>query len=161
MSAKELILQYVNYNCWANQCIADVLVKTDPSLLDQEVKSSFPSLRKTVHHIWDAELAWMSRMKGEVLAWPPTAQFKNPAIDQFVQTSQDFADFVNSKDEAFLNTETTYKNSKGETYTTINSGIIMHCMNHSTYHRGQLITLLREVGVTVLPSTDLIAFLRV
>jgi uncharacterized damage-inducible protein DinB len=160
MPVKDLLLQYVTYNHWANQRVADVLIKIDPQLLDKELKSSFPSIKKTVHHIWDAELAWIARLKKEVLAWPPTAQFKDPLISDFVKTSKDFLDFVSSKDEAFMADFTEYKNNRAELFKTHNYGMIMHCMNHSTFHRGQLITLLREVDITELPSTDLITFLR-
>jgi uncharacterized damage-inducible protein DinB len=38
--------------------------------------------------------------------------------------------------------------------------IIMHCMNHSTFHRGQIVTMLRTAGVTNLFSTDLITYYR-
>src|ERR1022692_4638239 len=110
---KALILQQANYNVWANKRIADLLLK-NPSLLDIEVKSSFPSLRKTVHHIWDAELIWYSRMQGKNLPWPPTEHlFKNPAIDKFVETSQEFARFVENVDDHFLKSATSYRNSKG------------------------------------------------
>lgn len=160
METKKLLLQYITYNHWANSRLAGVLVKIDPILLDKEVKSSFPSLRKTVHHIWDAELAWMSRLKEETVNWPPSAQFKEPPVDQFLSTSKDFIEFAASKEDSYFNESTSYKNLKGNTFSTPNHGIIMHCMNHSTFHRGQLITILRELGVSELPSTDLIAFLR-
>lgn len=160
MNTKKLLVQYVHYNHWGNKRIADVLVKLDPALLDKEVKSSFPSLRKTVHHIWDAELAWTARLKQEPVNWPPTAQFESPAIDEYVNTSENFVEYIGSKDEDFINASTTYKNNKGEPCTTPNHGIIMHCMNHSTFHRGQLITILRELGISDLPPTDMIFFLR-
>jgi len=160
MSIKSLLLDYVNYNHWANKCIADLLLKLEPPLLDKEIKSSFPTLRKTVHHIWDAELAWTARLKQESVNWPPTQYFKNPAIDEFINTSANFVECIASKDETFINGSTTYKNSKGETFTSPNAGIIMHCMNHSTFHRGQLITMVRELGIVDLPPTDMIVFLR-
>lgn len=160
MDTKKLLLQYVTYNHWANHRLASVLLKIDPVLPDKEVKSSFPSLRKTVHHIWDAELAWMSRLKEETVNWPPSAQFIEPSIDQFLGASKNFIEFVASKEDSYFNGSTSYKNIKGNTFSTPNHGIIMHCMNHSTFHRGQLITMLRELGVSELPSTDLIAFLR-
>ena len=157
---KEIIIQQVNYNLWANKRMADLLITIEPTLLDREIKSSFPSIRKTVHHIWDAELAWTGRLQGKSIAWPPTSQIQNPQIDQFIKTSEDFIFFVQAKDDAFLQSSTTYKDSKGNQYTNINSGIIMHCMNHSTFHRGQLITMFREAGIIQLPSTDLITYLR-
>jgi uncharacterized damage-inducible protein DinB len=157
---KELILQYVKYNLWANKRIADLLGTTEPSLLDKEITSSFPSIRKTVHHIWDAELAWIARLQEKVISWPPSAQFIDPAIDHFLKTSEEFISLVEAKNDAYLKNSTTYKDSRGNTYTNVNYGIIMHCMNHSTFHRGQLITMMREAGITKFPSTDLITYLR-
>lgn len=129
--------------------------------MDQLVKSSFTSVRKTVNHIWDAELMWMARMNGETLSWPPTAAFASPAIGDFVRTSNDFANYVEGKDEEFLSSECTYHTSKGEKFTTPVSGIIMHCMNHSTYHRGQIITMIRGLeAASELPALDLVVYLR-
>ncbi|MCC6690181.1 MAG: DNA polymerase [Bacteroidia bacterium] len=160
MDIKKIITRYVQYNLWANKKIADVLLKIDSALLDKELKSSFPSIRKTVHHIWDAELAWMMRLKGESVNWPPSAEFKNPAIDSFVTTSKTFVDYLTSKEENYFDFSTMYKTIKGETYTNTNAGIIMHCVNHGSYHRGQIITMLRELGITDLPATDFIAYQR-
>jgi uncharacterized damage-inducible protein DinB len=157
---KTLLQQYTSYNLWANTHFGIVLKDLDPALLDKEVVSSFPSLRKTIHHIWDAELIWLSRMKNQVIAWPPSARYTDPAIEQFVDGSKAFDEFVRLQDEDFLEGSTSYRNTKGTEFSTPNSGIIMHCMNHSTFHRGQLVTILRNVGITKIPSTDLIAFLR-
>jgi uncharacterized damage-inducible protein DinB len=157
---KTLLRQYTSYNLWANTQFGILMRDLDPALLDKELASSFPSLRKTVHHIWDAELSWLSRMKNQVVAWPPSAQFKDPAIDAFVNGSKAFDEFVGLEDEDFLKGITTYKNTKGKEFSNPNSGIIMHCMNHSTFHRGQLVTMLRMLGLDKIPATDLIAFLR-
>jgi uncharacterized damage-inducible protein DinB len=157
---KNLLVQYTAYNIWANTQFGILLSDLDPALYDKEIISSFPSLRKTVHHIWDAELIWLSRMKNQVIVWPPSAQFANPAIDEFVNCSKAFDEFVRFQDDDFLKSTTTYKNTKGKEFTNLNSGIIMHCMNHSTSHRGQLVTMLRTIGITQIPATDLIGFLR-
>ncbi|MFL5753274.1 MAG: DinB family protein, partial [Bacteroidia bacterium] len=69
---------------------------------------------------------------------------------------------VKKKDDAYFLSSTEYKNTKGEPFNTSNSGIIMHCMNHSTFHRGQLVTMLRGLGYEgAVDSTDLISYLRV
>ena len=157
---KALILQQAEYNVWANRRIAAILLQ-HLDLLDVEVKSSFTSVRKTVHHIWDAELIWYGRMQGKHLPWPPSAHlFKDPTIEDFVATSVELVNLVANADEHFLQQATPYRNLKGETFETLNSGILMHCFNHSTFHRGQIVTILRELGVTTLKSTDLIAYLR-
>jgi len=139
MKTKQYLLQLVKYNHWANTKLAEVLQTFDDAVLDQEVTSSFSSIRKTVYHIWDAEFIWLSRLEGVSLtAFPSKSYGEGIAIE--------------------LNCS--YKNIQQKDFTNSHTEIIMHCMNHSTYHRGQLITLLRQAGCQTLPSTDLIAFLR-
>lgn len=158
---KSIFSTYVNYNHWANQRLADILIKLPAEMLDAEVKSSFPSVRKTVHHIWDVELLWMARLRGEELAWPPSAQFDSPGIADFVITSAGFAAFVEAKPEEYFLEECEYRNTKGKAFVTPVNGIIMHCMNHSTFHRGQIVTMLRGLDAEKdLVPTDLIAYLR-
>ena len=110
--------------------------------------------------MWDAEMIWLSRLEGTKLSWPPTAQFKDPAIDDFLKTSGELLNFVESKSEEYIHAETSFKDSKGNPYHMNNAGILMHVMNHSTFHRGQLVTMMRELGITELPQTDLIKYLR-
>ncbi|MEW6469615.1 MAG: DinB family protein [Bacteroidota bacterium] len=158
---KHLLETYTGYNLWANRRMAERLAALDPELLDAELKSSFPTLRRTVHHIWDAEIVWLSRMEGKAWTWPPTARFKSPGITEFTGTSLEFANFTRAKGEDFFHSELRYNDSKGRAWTNKGWEIVMHCMNHSSYHRGQLITLLRELGVNEnIPSTDLIGFFR-
>lgn len=158
---KAILTTYVNYNHWANQRIAGILVKLPAEVLDAGVKSSFTSIRKTVHHIWDAELTWMARLRGEKLAWPPSAQFESPGIADFVITSAGFASFVEAKHEDYFLEECEYKNTKGKPFVTPVNEIIMHCMNHSTFHRGQIVTMLRGLDAgNDLVATDLIVYLR-
>ena len=158
---KEILLHYVNYNLWANTKIAEALKNITPSLLDQEVKSSFPSLRKTIYHIWAAEAVWYKRLHGDS---PPSLPEPTNDFPEFAKLfsscSQSFIDIVKSKDENFLTQVCAYKDTRGNSHSNMHWQMIMHRMNHSTYHRGQLITMLREVGETKVPTTDLIVYFR-
>jgi uncharacterized damage-inducible protein DinB len=155
--------QHLKYNVWANGKIADFIAKADEKLFDTEVKSSFPSIRKTVYHIWDAEFIWLKRLQGESLADWPSKNFagsRSQALAAWIECSKSLHDFIAAQDEAYLQQPVTYKNMKGDAFTNTAEGIIMHVVNHGTFHRGQLVTLLRELGYTDLSSTDLITFLR-
>ena len=55
---KEILVNYTTYNLWANKKLLAVVQGLDVALLDKEIKSSFPSLRKTAHHIYFAEEIW-------------------------------------------------------------------------------------------------------
>lgn len=161
MNIKELIVQQTAYNVWANTCIAELLKTLDDSILNKEQVSSFPSIKKTINHIWDAEFIWLTRLKEEPITdWPSKLLPSNSPIDAFLKTSIEFNLFVKSKHETFFDSNTTYFNLKKEAFSTKNSGITLHCMNHSTFHRGQIVTMLRNCGITKLPSTDLITYLR-
>ena len=76
------------------------------------------------------------------------------------KNSSDFIDFASSQDEKFFSSGTDYINLKGKKFSQNNAEIILHCMNHSTFHRGQLISMLRHVGYTDQSASDFILFLR-
>jgi uncharacterized damage-inducible protein DinB len=158
---KNILETYTSYNLWANTKLLDVVKGLDISLLDKEIKSSFSSLRKTAHHIWFAEEIWHIRLHGNSPASLPEPDNDFPAfVKQLLARSQGFIDLVKARDENYFTQSCSYKAVNRDSYTNPHWEMIMHCMNHSTYHRGQIVTILREVGETTIPSTDLIAYLR-
>ena len=155
--------QHLTYNLWANERIGHLLMALDDVLLNAEKKSSFPSISKTVLHIWDAETIWLTRLKGGTLKdWPSKSFSGNKAemLKGLVNRSTEILQFIGEKGEVFHQEIIQYKNMKGEPYENTVEEILYHLVNHGTYHRGQIITLLRDSGVTQLVSTDLIAWFR-
>lgn len=158
---KQLIGTSAAYNVWANDKIAEILKGIDNDLLDEPVVSSFPTLRKTVYHIWDAEFIWLSRLQGEAITYWPSEKFNaETPIDGILEVSKGLLDIVQQHNDEWLNTVCEYYNTKGQKFTQQYYQILMHVFNHSTFHRGQLITMLRTLGVTNLVSTDLITYFR-
>ncbi|MBX7203980.1 MAG: hypothetical protein K1X81_01015 [Bacteroidia bacterium] len=157
---KQLILQYAQYTVWANARISEFIKE---EWLDLEMKSSFATIRKTVFHIWDAQHIWLSRLNGLPVSAGPgktfTGSFKE-ACHLWVLSSKELVAFIESKDESFLLNEITYENLQKAIFTSKVFEMIMQTCNHATFHRGQLITMLREAGATELKSTDMITFLR-
>lgn len=157
------IYGHLDYNEWANSRIVSMLEPVSEDLIFREIKSSFPSIAKTMLHINDAEKLWMMRMKGVSLRTFPSAEFKGgktPLLEMFCSASEELIKFINEKDPSFLNTSYNYKTIKGEPFTNTVEDTLFHVVNHGTYHRGQIITMLRELGVTTLLSTDLIHYIR-
>ncbi len=160
---KELLLNYAKYNLWANTKITEFLKKLEPSLLDKEIPSSFNTIRKTLYHIWDAELIWYSRLAGISFTHWPSTDFKGTteeSFESFLRQSRLFVEFVQTKSEEELAREFEYKNMEGKSYKNPKADSVLHCMNHSTFHRGQIVTMLRAVGFTDLSSTDYITYIR-
>ncbi|MEO6884457.1 MAG: DinB family protein [Bacteroidia bacterium] len=157
---KQLLLQYVTYNHWANQRIVTIL-NSNKALLNVESKSSFPTLKKTFFHLWDAEYVWLNRMNGEpITSWPSTKYQQDVPLNKCLETSKNLIEFVTANNEELLNASCTYKNMQQDEFSQSYADIIMHCINHSTYHRGQLVTMMRQLGVTTIPATDFIVFLK-
>jgi uncharacterized damage-inducible protein DinB len=161
---KELLLQYVYYNFWANNKISITLFDLSDELMNKVVQSSFTSLRETVGHISDAEMIWISRLKGVSVDHWPSQNIKvstEEFLNQFTSISKAWCNFIENQDDSILQQDCFYKDIAQEEHREKVHGIVMHCMNHSTFHRGQIISILRQIGLKQgLPSTDMITFLR-
>lgn len=128
----------------------------------QPVVSSFSSIRETALHIVNAENAWLQRLKNEpVIRVDETfTGSRQELLDLWEQTSQQLSDWVAGFDETRLKSLFSYRRFNGQEYTSRYYQVLAHVVNHATYHRGQLVTLLRQVGFTAMQSTDLIGFYR-
>lgn len=159
---KEIILQQASYNLWANSKFAKLVKELPAALLEQQVTSSFPSLLKTLFHIWDAEYIWMERLAGKpVTTWPGKNEDGRLDLNEMLACSRKYVTLAENSDDHFLRSETLYKTLKGDEFSTVNYGILFHVFNHGTFHRGQIVTMLRNVGYTgKIESTDLISYLR-
>ncbi len=161
MKTANYIQQLVKYNVWANTKVAEILCTLTTDELQQEIISSFSSIQKTVLHIWDAEFIWLNRINGiPITTFPSKAYSNNSAIDAFVNCSLDWQVLMENKSDAYFDELCSYTNLQQKVFNNRMGDIVIHCMNHSTYHRGQLITMLRQLGKEQLPSTDFITFLR-
>jgi uncharacterized damage-inducible protein DinB len=151
-----LVKDYTTYNAWANKTLVEWL-KTKPSaVMDQMALSSFPSLRATLIHIWDCQRFWLSVLQ-QTPPPPSVSDAVETTVDDllngFMTESAHFAAYVNSLDEAALQEEVVFTSPYAESVSP-RFEFIHHCMNHSTYHRGQMVTIGRNIGLTDAPMTD-------
>jgi uncharacterized damage-inducible protein DinB len=160
---KEILQQYAAYNSWANQKLFDIILKLDENLQQQIVASSFPNLYATVLHMWDAESAWWQRMKLHEKIVIPSENF-NPtmqeAINGLLQQNKLWEDWVNNATVPALEHVFAYQNTRKEQFKQPVYQMIHHVFNHGTYHRGQLVTMLRALGIDKIPPTDFILWSR-
>ncbi len=158
-----MLTSLTDYNVWSNKRICAAIFNTNVTDVDQPVESSFTTLRKSIYHIWDAQIIWLSRLNGYSPSGRASAEYAKDfaGIDlHFINQSEDFAMFVKMKSESFLENNCRYKTLKGNEYTHRVWQIILHCMNHATYHRGQIITMLHQLQLQNMISTDYIEYVR-
>lgn len=160
---KELLTQYATYHLWANKQLFDTILKLSTEQQQQELVSSFPGIHATLLHMWDAEYIWWQRLKLQENIERPSS-LRTYSTEELIQNillqSEQWKSWVLQANEAHLNFVFAYQNTKREQFKDKVSQMLLHLFNHGTYHRGQLVTLLRQVGVTKLPSTDFIAWVR-
>ena len=161
---KEILLRYTAYNVWANKQISETLRSLSIEEAERELGGSFPSVRKTITHLWLAESVWIQRLKmAEHILIPAddgTADL-GELCDNWIGCSQAISDFTEKiHDDRGLEHQFHYTNIKGEHQKSAVWECLQHVGNHSTFHRGQLINYLRMLGKTNIPSTDFITSCR-
>lgn len=160
---KELLLQLSAYNLWANQLLFTLIKNLPEELHQKEVASSFPSLYKTILHMWDAESIWWQRMKLQERIIRPSDDFKGSlpeAIAELLQHDKQWNEWIRATQERQLEHVFQYQNIQRDQFKQPIYEMLIHLLNHNTYHRGQLVTILRQLGVDKIPQTDFIVWSR-
>lgn len=169
------------YNRWANQRMFSVVEKLSDQQLAAEIQSSFPSIRETVFHILFAEWLWLKRWQGT----SPRAPGPDPTVTSTtwkalspggiptprelttIAELRSFGDsiegerreFLGTLSDAVLHAPLNFKDMAGNPYSEPLAQLLQHVVNHGTYHRGQVTTLLRQAGAETV-GLDMLFFFR-
>jgi uncharacterized damage-inducible protein DinB len=149
-----------DYNRWANQRIVDACRALTPEQFTRDLGSSFPSVRDTMVHIMLAEWVWLERCRGtSPTKFQPSSDFPTlPAVLAHWQ-SIDLSGYAASISGNDLERIVHFRRLDASAHTSVFWQIFQHVVNHGTYHRGQVTTMLRQLGAKAV-STDLFAFYR-
>jgi uncharacterized damage-inducible protein DinB len=154
-----IIQDYAAYNLWANKAYVAWLSPADSSQFHKEVESSFNTLAKTVAHLWNAEHGWLNTLQEQPWGDPPSKTFEGnhrEMLAAWLVTSERLAQHVQQlSDEQIAKVFTRNDGS----YLGTAEEIMLHVFNHATYHRGQLITMGRQVGLQNPPRADYIYYI--
>jgi uncharacterized damage-inducible protein DinB len=149
------------YNSWASNRIFEALEAIPSEQYSQDMKGSHGGIRTTLVHMVGAEKVWLERFQGAAQPFlsenPPASLAELRSI--WEKVGFDTAKWLGTQSDKSLQGTFTMKTLKGDTFTHVFWQAYQHVVNHSTYHRGQIITMMRQLGVKP-PSTDLIQFYR-
>ncbi len=160
---KELLEQYASYNVWANERLLNTALTLNKTLLQQTVTSSFPGVIATFQHIWNAESIWWQRVKLQEHIQLPGNSINSSmkeVADGLLSQSKQWEEWVGKSTETVLEHVFAYYNSKKEYFKNPVWKTVLHIFNHSTYHRGQVVTILRQLQIEKIPLTDFIEYTR-
>jgi uncharacterized damage-inducible protein DinB len=150
------------YNAWANRRMFNALRGLSTEQYLRDLKSSHGGIHGTLCHIVWAEQLWLHRWLGRPN--PAVAQGKDLATlaaveERWHQVETERAAFLGGLTERRLDDTVAVKPSAGGEFVHTFRQMFRHAVDHSSYHRGQIVTMLRQLGVQP-PSTGLIGFYR-
>src|SRR5436190_1499383 len=153
----------INYNYWARDRVLTAVDALSGEQFTTSVTSSFGSIRDTLVHVLSAESLWLSRWKGEVRSgglvatdFATAASVRKAWLDEEAKMRA----FFETVDDGELARVIEYKALNGQPYASPLFQMLQHVVNHGSYHRGQVTTLLRQLGAAPPKALDLIAFYR-
>ena len=134
----EHIRRLLTYDEWANREVLTALQKSE---------APPPRSVKLLAHIVAAERLWLERLRSQRQTYPVWPDFTMAQCRMEVeQLSQLWKQYLASLNEDGLSHSLTYKNTKGESFTSQKQDILMHVVLHSAYHRGQIAADMRAAG---------------
>ena len=137
------------YNAWANARSLGAVGRLTAEEFTRESGGSFRSMRDTLVHMLWAEWLWLRRWLGESprVTFDP-AEFPDLGAvrARWAEVERGQAEFVAGLTDESLQRTLTYVNTRGEEWSYTLAEMMLHTANHATYHRGQVTTLLRQLG---------------
>jgi uncharacterized damage-inducible protein DinB len=151
-----------DYNAWANQRSLDAAAHLSDEQFVQPLGSSFSSVRETLVHICSGEWVWLERCNGRTpSAFPDLSSIQTVAAvrENWAQQAKQLLKFVQGLQQNDLDRVMEYKTFNFGAYKNPMWQSLQHLANHGTYHRGQVTTMLRQLGAKPI-LTDLMHFYR-
>ncbi|MFY7653115.1 MAG: DinB family protein [Chitinophagaceae bacterium] len=160
---KDILLRYAAYNYWAHSTLIATLGKLTEKQWHKDLGSSFPTVYKTLLHMYQAEKLWWMRIQliepaqlSEKDIKPTTAYL----MESLVLQAESWIIWLQKQNEQTFTDYFSYKNLKQQNFVQPFWEVQMHIFNHATFHRGQIITMLRQLGVQNVPATDFVVWTR-
>jgi uncharacterized damage-inducible protein DinB len=161
MNAEDFRLLY-DYNSWANRRTLDACSQLTDEQFTRDMGSSFRSVRDTLVHLMLVEWLWLERWHGRSPnSYAPTSEFPNAGSvrARWAEIDRDLLDYIASLTPEDVQRVVHHMTTAGVPQAAPLWQMLQHLANHGTYHRGQITTLLRQLGAKA-TGTDLITFYR-
>lgn len=156
MDALDLTKDKIAYNQWANSIMINWLKGHKTDLFEEKVISSFPTVNKLLHHMMEAEKYYFSLLRKSEETYVKDMA-TDDIFEELLRMDQELLGWISEQDASLMDKIISLKRSPFiEKYSI--ATIINHMVNHSTYHRGQLIALRHQLGFSEAPKVDYYRF---
>ena len=153
----------IDYNYWARDRVLDAVATITPEQFIRPLGSSFSSVRDTLAHICAAERIWVTRLKGEKsqgFLKPDRISDVDAARNEWAELEREMREQLARLGPEAVERTIEYQDLRGNDQSDVLWQMLQHVVNHGTYHRGQITTMLRQLDAAPPKSMDLITFYR-
>jgi len=153
----------LDYHYWARDRLLDGLEPLPRDQFTRDLGSSFLSIRDTVAHLHSAEWAWHARWNGQSPSVHlPADRFADVGSvrEAWASLEHQVRSFVDDLGEAGIGRVFDYRTLDGSPASAVFWQMLLHLVNHASYHRGQVATMVRQLGARPARPMDLIAYYR-
>ncbi|MCY9003217.1 DinB family protein [Peribacillus frigoritolerans] len=155
MNHLEPVLEMYNYHAWANGVIIDRLNELPEHIYHKEIQSGFSSLSKVLSHIYLTDYTWFDIISGISMdeAMASSSELKEEVEKKSIEEMKKIFIDLYERNKALLSTEDMEKvmvvdNPYAGSLETTISESVLHVVTHGSYHRGNIATMLRQMGHT-------------
>ncbi|QNK46527.1 DinB family protein [Brevibacterium sp. PAMC23299] len=157
MNHLEPVLEMYNYHAWANGVIIDRLNELPEHIYHKEIQSGFSSVSKVLSHIYLTDYTWFDIISGISIdeAMASSSELKEEVEKKSIEEMKKIFIDLYERNKALLSTEDMEKvmvvdNPYAGSLETTISESVLHIVTHGSYHRGNIATMLRQMGHTSL-----------
>ncbi len=143
-------IKLIEYNIWANRRILEQIQIFSQEAFTKEIGGSFPSIHLTLLHLLESDWIWFNRWKGLPYLLPPTDWNTSTAksIAQLWLPIQEESRLLMAESLKNENADIHFTTKRGASFTMKVADVAIHITNHGTYHRGQIVNMIRILGET-------------
>ncbi len=145
----DTLRELLDYNYWARDRQLEACAALSGEAFLRPVGGSFSSMRDTLAHMAAVEWLWLERWRGRSpKSMLPPGDFPNlvALAQRWRAIESELRQYVAGLDDETLARPQTYVSTRGESWTYPLWRMVHHLLNHQSYHRGQVTTLLRVLG---------------
>jgi uncharacterized damage-inducible protein DinB len=158
----DAIRYHLGYNTWASQRLLEAAAALTPEQRGHDFGSAYKGIQGTLTHVFRSERTWLRRIDESAAPDLPSGPEDDDwevLVARWPRVQQAWQNWAATLSDSDSNRVINYVDMKGNPWSNPVWHIVLHAVNHSTHHRGQVSAFLRATQI-VPPSLDFIAFVR-
>ncbi len=153
----------MRYKAWANMTIFEAVAKLPPEEVTKERKNLFPSIIRVLNHVYIADFIWQAHLEGRKHDIIDRNPKEHPSLDNLWLLQQEidkwYVEYSDKLPVEALNEKVNFKSITGNSGIMTRNEILLHVINHATYHRGFIADMFYQIPAKP-PTTDFPVFLQ-